>query len=65
MCNVNEPRLLKVGSECSLFGVHALATTSSLISFSKAVSEWKDHGIISDNGLSFCLELFPNLWYIK
>lgn len=45
--------------------MHALATTSCLISFSKALSEWKCYGIISDNGLSFYLVLFPNLWDIK
>lgn len=67
MYNVNEPRLLllKIEYECALFWVHALATASSLISFSKTVSEWKGYGIISDNGLLFYLVLFPNLWDIK
>lgn len=67
VCNVNEPRLLwlKIEPECALFGVHALATTSALISFSEDVSEWKGYGIISDNGLLFYLLLFPNLWDVK
>lgn len=66
-CNVNEPRLLwlKTEPECALFGVHALATTSALISFPETVSVVKGYGIISDNGLLFYFLLFPNLWNIK